>query len=418
MEINKPFRCKTEKDSRVGLTVNIDGSMKPTIWSAKRKVNLTWKNVSKTPDEPLLKAMKYWQSACGIKFSKVDSNPFFTFRDSTAQEEKDLPGVIAFAFFPGNTPREVVLLSIFNSQFNKVPILAHELGHMLGFRHEHIWIGLTRESTVGAKPVTKYDKNSIMHYQRLWDDSAKKVLTKLSTLDITGARLIYGNPIGASSFFNEINNSVISCHTVEKEAEEILSGAIGQLTLENLGKNDKVSPIWSKDTRQRLTWRNDSSAKKSELIQAMNWWQSVCGIKFIEQPDKPLFTFRDALPNEEAAPRKPIAYAFFPSMKEREVVLFRSWKTQNIRVSILAHELGHVLGFRHEHIWIGFNEETTEGAVQLTDYDENSIMNYKKMYDDSDAGKITKPSKLDSLGAQVIYGLPLSSPIKFFEIKE
>jgi hypothetical protein len=96
-----------------------------------------------------------------------------------------------------------VLLAIFNSQFNKVSVLAHELGHLLGFRHEHIWIGLTQETTEGAKKVTRYDKNSIMHYQKIFDDQDRGIITKLSTLDKAGARVIY--PLGASSSFYELN---------------------------------------------------------------------------------------------------------------------------------------------------------------------------------------------------------------------
>jgi len=132
------------------------------------------------------------------------NNPFFTFRDATPEEERELPGVIAYAFFPGDTPREVVLLAAFNSQFNKVSVLAHELGHLLGFRHEHIWVGLTGETTDGAEHVTRYDKNSIMHYQKIFDDQDRRIITKLSTLDQTGARLIYGAPLAGSSFY-EIN---------------------------------------------------------------------------------------------------------------------------------------------------------------------------------------------------------------------
>ncbi|MFY0563293.1 M57 family metalloprotease [Archangium lansingense] len=44
-------------------------------------------------------------------------------------------------------------------------ILRHELGHTLGFRHEHIWTTTCAgESTTDARLVTEYDVNSVMHY--------------------------------------------------------------------------------------------------------------------------------------------------------------------------------------------------------------------------------------------------------------
>jgi len=69
------------------------------------------------------------------------------------------------------------------------------LGHLLGFRHEHIWTHLTNESVGNAEAITTYDPDSIMHYQKLWDDQKNKTETKMSHLDIIGSQIIYGLPV-------------------------------------------------------------------------------------------------------------------------------------------------------------------------------------------------------------------------------
>jgi hypothetical protein len=111
--------------------------------------------------------------------------------------------------------------------------------------------------------------------------------------------------------------------------------------------------------------------------------------------------------------RNYIAKAFFPFDADflRKVLLQPAFFSPNLTVSrtgILRHELGHVLGARHEHIWS--KEEKCKGesvisgfrgAVQLTEYDPYSVMHYLCNRSDTSALKLTD---FDKKGIQILYG--------------
>jgi hypothetical protein len=83
-----------------------------------------------------------------------------------------------------------------------VGTLRHELGHMLGFRHEHPWApggsGCTEAPTYAppldltGRRLTSYDQASVMHYVRC--SGVAGTAWDLSPLDGVGAREIYGMP--------------------------------------------------------------------------------------------------------------------------------------------------------------------------------------------------------------------------------
>ena len=155
----------------------------------------------------MLEATKAWQDACGIRFAhRAEAD------DLVAGERPDdivfivtrvdaMSGLIAAAFFPDD-PRDrrtvVICPSYFAAtlSFDRVGVLRHELGHVLGFRHEHIrqagWRGCGPESLADTSPLTAYDSKSVMHY--LCDGVGSPAL-ELTDVDREGAVRLYGPPL-------------------------------------------------------------------------------------------------------------------------------------------------------------------------------------------------------------------------------
>jgi hypothetical protein len=117
-----------------------------------------------------------------------------------AQAGYDAQGhYIAVAFLPYHPPsRRTIFIgpSFFspNLGLNQVGVLRHELGHVLGFRHEHIRSGAPPvcpdEPLDHIIDLTKYDPRSVMHYF-CGNVGSSETITEL---DRQGARLVYGPP--------------------------------------------------------------------------------------------------------------------------------------------------------------------------------------------------------------------------------
>lgn len=145
-----------------------------------------------------------WEEVCGITFE------YRSDRDNSGMLRP--PGIvfpvrhisangafIASAFFPNDpVKRHRVLIdaSYFTTRFDRVGVLRHELGHVLGFRHEHIRSGAPpvcpRESTTDTIDLTVYDPQSVMHY--FCGGVGSRTLA-ITDVDRVGSQGVYGPPL-------------------------------------------------------------------------------------------------------------------------------------------------------------------------------------------------------------------------------
>jgi hypothetical protein len=156
-------------------------------------------------------ATREWEETCGVTFEHLVQHD----RSPTTQVPEVLFTVrkidsggrfIAAAFFPNDPPsRRRVLIdpSFFDPAlpFDRVGVLRHELGHVLGFRHEHIRSGAPpacpQEDTGDTIDLTQYDPRSVMHYFCGGVGSRDLAITDA---DRKGAQRVYGLPRGSFAF--------------------------------------------------------------------------------------------------------------------------------------------------------------------------------------------------------------------------
>jgi Matrixin len=148
-------------------------------------------------------ATRSWDAVVNVKFAYVPGEDANCTASNTNVlfdvEPISNSGFFANSFFPRNTARQDRRLQIDDSAFTTTAggrdlqgIMRHELGHVLGFRHEHIWLSpsCTGEGSTDARPVTAYDVNSVMHYPQCRPSGNGGY--RQTVLDFGGATSLYG----------------------------------------------------------------------------------------------------------------------------------------------------------------------------------------------------------------------------------
>jgi serine protease len=197
-----------EGDERLIVVAGANGT-----WNAGRKKELTY-CVSKDFGEryprvieDMRAAAAAWESVADVKFKHVDQQDTTCTANNTAVlfdvRPYDSGGrYLARAFFPNErraTSNVLIDPSSFarpsNDNLQLLGILRHELGHTLGWRHEHTRpeAGVCFEDDDWV-PMTNYDHLSVMHYPQCNGGADWKLL--LTDRDKSGAACVYGSAPG------------------------------------------------------------------------------------------------------------------------------------------------------------------------------------------------------------------------------
>ncbi|WNG17687.1 M57 family metalloprotease [Cystobacter fuscus] len=151
--------------------------------------------------QAMAEAAAAWQAAANVRFiyqstedATCDSdngNVVFNVRQVSGTPYN------ASAFFPSYSRGRRELLIDWNNATNSAPktltgILRHELGHALGFRHEHTRMTGSCYEDSSWRELTAYDAGSVMHYRQCPGSNWGYGDYKLTDSDKTGAATLYG----------------------------------------------------------------------------------------------------------------------------------------------------------------------------------------------------------------------------------
>ncbi len=196
-------------------TVMLKPNGQDDIWSPAQRANLTycvdnaWGTSKQRVIDEMAAATAAWEAVANVNFIYVPSQDgncgsapsgvlFSVRRQSSGggcaffpQDGISCEGTRVMTYSLSNVPGAPAVTT--------TGIVRHELGHILGLRHEHIRSGFSCnggfEPTSNARNVTAYDSASVMHYP--WCQGATNTSDlNITALDAQGLRLLYGEPGG------------------------------------------------------------------------------------------------------------------------------------------------------------------------------------------------------------------------------
>jgi len=212
-EFFRQMKANAGQTAHGKLTVAIVADGRDNVWNATMKRNLTYCVADAFGDRKavvvvaMTAAAGAWEQAADVDFRHVPAedgnctatNPNVVFDVSPV----DVGGeYYARAFFPSEprAARNVLIDAISfelddDENLTLTGILRHELGHALGWRHEH-----TRPESGACfednnwRPVSSYDAFSVMHYPRC--NGGGDMSLTLTDSDKLGAACLYGAASG------------------------------------------------------------------------------------------------------------------------------------------------------------------------------------------------------------------------------
>lgn len=206
------------------------------------------------------------------------------------------------------------------------------------------------------------------------------------------------------------------------ELREIYDQYVQQQGALTINVVNNVHDKWDTNEKHNITYcvsdlfGTNKSAVVTALNQAASAWEAAADVDFIYVPSEDDTCAANVgnvvfnvIPVTGATYR---ARSFFPSspMALRSIKInstaFGSIAPKTL-AGIMRHELGHTLGFRHEHIRLGpLNPCQAESSSwdAVTGYDSASVMHYSQCNGTNTGDYVL--TALDQVGVAAIYGLP------------